>query len=83
DDGTVRIWDPDAGALLATLIASEEGWAALLPGGGVKVHGKPAGLWWAIGLCRFDSADLPDIAPYQPQLRLLPDDTPISHVVSR
>jgi hypothetical protein len=47
----------------------------LLPDGGIKLHGQPADLWWAIGLCRFDPADLPDIASYQPQLRHLDDDT--------
>lgn len=83
DDGTVRMWDPTTGTLLATLVASEEGWAALLPDGSYKLHGQPADLWWAIGLCRFDPADLPDISPYQPQLRHLPDDTSIRHAVGR
>ncbi|MGH4016247.1 MAG: WD40 repeat domain-containing protein, partial [Pseudonocardiaceae bacterium] len=82
-DTTVRLWDPATGTLLATLVGSEEGWAVLLPDGGVKLHGQPAGLWWAIGLCRFDPADLPDIAPYQPQLRPLRHDIPIRHVVGR
>ncbi|MGH3697805.1 MAG: NACHT domain-containing protein [Pseudonocardiaceae bacterium] len=74
DDQTVRLWDPTTGALLATVVGSEEGWAVLFPDGSYKLRGQPAGLWWAIGLCRFDPADLPDIAPYQPQLRKLPDD---------
>ncbi|HEU0087987.1 MAG TPA: hypothetical protein VFQ77_10100, partial [Pseudonocardiaceae bacterium] len=82
-DRVVRVWDPDTGTLLATLIASEEGWAVLLPDGSYKLHGQPAGLWWAIGLCRFDPADLPDIAPYQPQLRHLSHDLPIRPTLSR
>jgi hypothetical protein len=81
DDGTVRLWDPVTGTLLAIVIASEEGWVVLLPDGGVKLHGHPTGLWWVIGLCRFDPADLGGLAPHQPQLRHLPDDTPIRHVV--
>lgn len=71
-DGTVRLWTPATGTLLTTMVASADGWAVLLPGGSYKLHGQPAGLWWAIGLCRFDLADLPDITPYQPQLRQLP-----------
>ena len=79
--GVVRLWDPVTGTLLATLVASGEGWAALLPDGSYKLRGQPTGLWWAIGLCRLDPADLPDIAPYLPELQPLPDDTPIRHVV--
>jgi hypothetical protein len=77
DDRVVRLWDPGTGTLLATVIAAAAGWVTLLPDGSYKLHGQPPGLWWAIGLCRFDAVDLPDIAPYQPQLRQLPDDTPI------
>ncbi|HSL07136.1 MAG TPA: hypothetical protein VK887_04065 [Pseudonocardiaceae bacterium] len=77
DDGVVRLWDPTTGTLLATVVASDAGWAVLLPDGSFKLHGQPAGIWWLIGLCRFDAVDLPDIAPYQPQLRQLPDNTPI------
>jgi len=77
DDGSVRLWDPATGEPLATLVASEDGWAALLPNGSYKLAGRPAGLWWAIGLCRFEATDLPDLAPYQPHLRRLPSDAPI------
>ncbi|MGH3687485.1 MAG: pentapeptide repeat-containing protein [Pseudonocardiaceae bacterium] len=76
-EGTVRLWDPTTGTPLATVVASDAGWAVLLPDSSYKLHGQPVGLWWTIGLCRFDPADLPDIAPYQPHLRQLPDDTPI------
>ncbi len=82
-DNVVRLWDPASTAQLATLIASEEGWAALLPDGSFKLAGHPADLWWTIGLCRFDPADLADIIPYQPQLRHLPHDTPIRDDLSR
>ncbi|MDQ3275627.1 MAG: hypothetical protein M3Q39_11540, partial [Actinomycetota bacterium] len=73
-EGGVRLWDPATGTLLATVVASDAGWAVLLPDGSYKLHGRPVGLWWAIGLCRFDPVDLPDLAPYQPQLRQLPHD---------
>ncbi|MGH3888567.1 MAG: WD40 repeat domain-containing protein [Pseudonocardiaceae bacterium] len=76
-DGVVRLWDPATGTLLATVVASDGGWAVLLPDGRYKLHGQPTDLWWAIGLCRFDPADLPDIAPYQPQLRQLPHHAPL------
>ncbi len=82
-DGVVRLWDPVTGTLLATVVASDAGWAVLLPDGSYKLHGRPAGLWWAIGLCRFDPVDLPDIAPYQPQLRQLPHDAPLHPSLSR
>jgi hypothetical protein len=36
-----------------------------------------------IGLCRFDPADLPDIAPYQPHLRQLPDDALLHEAMLR
>jgi WD40 repeat protein len=77
DDGTVRIWNPDTGRLDATLVASEDGWAALLPEGRMKIHGRPAGLWWAAGLCRFEAHDLPALARHRPELVPLPDDEPV------
>jgi WD40 repeat protein len=79
-DGTVRLWDLATGDRNATLLASVEGWAVLLPDGRFKLHGQPAGLWWAAGLCRFDAADLPELAQYQPHLRPLPDDAVILDV---
>ena len=76
-DDTVRLWDLISGDAIATLVASAEGWATPLPNGRFKLHGQPAGLWWAAGLCRFDAADLPELARYQPHLRPLPDDAVI------
>ncbi len=74
DDGTVRIWDPVRGVLRATLLVSDDGWAALLADGSFKVHGNPASLWWAAGLCRFDAPDLPALARHRPELQPLPHD---------
>jgi hypothetical protein len=76
-DGTVRLWEVASGEPIATLLASDDGWAVLLPDGRFKLHGQPAGLWWAAGLCRFDAADLPELAEYQPHLRPLPDEAVI------
>jgi WD40 repeat protein len=78
-DGTVRLWDPGTGRPLATLIGSAEGWAVLLPDGGLKVEGAPPGLWWVSGLCRFDPPQLESLARFQPNLHRLAHDTPIQH----
>ena len=78
-DGVIGLWHVEAGERRARLLASDDGWAALLTDGTVKVHGRPAGLWWAAGLCRFEVDDLPLLARHRPSLRPLPDDQVILH----
>jgi WD40 repeat protein len=73
-DGTVRIWDPVSGTLLATLVGWPGGWAVLLPDGSYKLGGEHPGLWWAAGLCRFEPGELD---PYLPHIRRLDPDAPI------
>src|SRR5215470_12816330 len=56
---------------VATLVASDSGWATLLQDG---LSYKSAGdvsdlLWWAIKLCRFEAGELD---PYDPAIRHLP-----------
>ncbi|MGH3112793.1 MAG: hypothetical protein ACRDOP_04925, partial [Gaiellaceae bacterium] len=70
----VRIWDPSSGVLRVTLVGLPDGWAALLPSGAYKVGGDHAGLWWAVGLCRFEPGELD---PYIPEIRRFDADTPI------
>jgi hypothetical protein len=76
DDGTVRLWDPAAGRLLATLLDLDDGgWVALSDDGRYKLGGTPNGeFWYTIGLCRFEPGELD---PYFPQLRKLPADAPL------
>ncbi|MGH8887418.1 MAG: WD40 repeat domain-containing protein, partial [Egibacteraceae bacterium] len=69
DDGSVRVWDLATGALRARLVGLPGGWAVLLPDGAYKLEGKPAGLWWAVGLCRFEPGELD---PYVDHIRRLP-----------
>ena len=58
-DKAVRLWDPESGVLLATLICTQEGWAAVTPDGRDKLGGDTAGaFWFAINLCRFEPGEL-------------------------
>ena len=52
---------PTAGAPLATLVGSADGWAALLPDGSYKLSGDPGGLWWVAGLSRFEPRELDNL----------------------
>jgi WD40 repeat protein len=64
-DGTVRLWDPDTGAQLLTLVSDGAGASAVLfPDGGYQMNGTPEGLWWAAGLCRFEPAEIDEIAAH-------------------
>ncbi|GAA2664558.1 MULTISPECIES: trypsin-like peptidase domain-containing protein [Actinosynnema] len=73
-DGTTRIWTT-GGALVATLIATHEGWATLFPDGSYK-HGGDVGafLWWAIKSCRFEVGELDR---HYPEIRRLPHSAPM------
>ncbi|MGH9891251.1 MAG: WD40 repeat domain-containing protein, partial [bacterium] len=76
EDNTVRLWDPESGKLLATLICTPEGWAVVTPDGRYKLGGDTAGaFWFAINLCRFEPGELD---PYLPdRLRRLTPEEPI------
>jgi WD40 repeat protein len=74
-DGTVRLWDPTTGMLLATLINSAQGWAAVSADGRRYQTGGEAEdlLWWAIKDHRFEIGELD---PYDPSIhRLGPGET--------
>ncbi|WP_433324822.1 TIR domain-containing protein [Spirillospora sp. CA-294931] len=75
DDGAIILWDvtdPSAPARKATLLGLAEGWAAVSPDGRYKWEGNAASeFWYAIGMCRFDPAEL---SPYLPEVRQLPLD---------
>jgi WD40 repeat protein len=59
EDGTIRVWDVLDGALLATLFATEEGWAAFTPDGRYKVAGNLGGsFWYAVGMVRYEPGEL-------------------------
>jgi len=74
DDNTVRIWSVETGELTLTLYPTAEGWAAFTPDGRYKTLGNLAGgLWFAIGLCRFEPGELD---PYLPSVRAVPLDEP-------
>jgi len=76
NDRTVRLWDPATYNEIATLIATQDGWAALLPDGRYKMEGDLAGaFWWTIKLCRFEPGELD---PYVPAIRRLPVDAPLT-----
>jgi WD40 repeat protein/Cdc6-like AAA superfamily ATPase len=71
DDGTVRLWNPDATPRL-TMLGLPEGWAAFSPDGRYKSGGTAAGEFWhVVGLCRFEPGELD---PYLPGVRRLPPD---------
>jgi WD40 repeat protein len=64
DDGMVRLWNVADGSLLATLVGTPEGWAAITPDGRYKVSGATVGaVWFAINLCRFELGELDAFLP--------------------
>ena len=67
-DGAVRVWDLATGAQRARLVGLPGGWAVLLPGGAYILEGTPSGLWWEVGLCRFEPGELD---PHVPHIRRL------------
>ena len=75
-DATVRLWDPATYNEIATLVATRDGWAALLPDGRYKMEGDLASaFWWTIKLCRFEPGELD---PYIPAIRRIPVDAPLT-----
>ena len=74
-DNTIRLWDVETGALLATLLSTPEGWAAFTPDGRYKVAGNLGGaFWYAIGLCRFEPGELDPYLPPGTLRQLAPDE---------
>jgi hypothetical protein len=70
--GQVRVWDIATRSHQVTLVADKGGTAALYPDGRYQVSGRPEGLWWTAGLCRFEVDDLAELAPYTPGVRQMP-----------
>ncbi|GLZ33575.1 hypothetical protein Lesp02_57630 [Lentzea sp. NBRC 105346] len=77
NDGLLRLWNPTTGDLMATFTKSDNGWAILLADGRYLVGGKPENVWWSAGLCRFDAADLDELAPYLPNVRRMSKEEPL------
>ncbi|RAY16456.1 hypothetical protein DPM19_06185 [Actinomadura craniellae] len=75
DDGAIILWSldtPGEPARRVTLLGLAEGWAALAPDGRYKRAGETAGeFWYAIGMCRFEPAELD---PYLSSVRQIPLD---------
>jgi WD40 repeat protein/3',5'-cyclic AMP phosphodiesterase CpdA len=76
-EGAVRLWEVETGRLLATFLGTPDGWVAFTPDGCYKVNGNTTDrFWYAIGLCRFEPAELDDYLP-PGTLRRLRDDEPL------
>jgi WD40 repeat protein len=75
DDRSIRLWRPQSGTWVATLIPLADGWAVLTPDGRYKLEGNVAGeFWYVAGLCRFEPGELDDFIP---SIRRIPADEPL------
>jgi len=64
DDNTVRLWEVASGTLLATLMATAEGWVAFTPNGRYRLNGNlGGGFWYVVGLCWFEPGEIDPFLP--------------------
>lgn len=81
-DGGTRVWDTVRKEVVATLLPLPDGSAAFSADGlTYKYQGDPDGrFWWSSGLCTFAPGELD---PYEPGLRRVLYDTPLSELNRR